>query len=57
MKIKQALNIIKEISELLEEQYNLIIEKLKEFYPKKGTKEYYEKLKIKRIELNKKIGR
>ena len=57
MKIKQALNIIKEISELLEEQYNMIIEKLKEFYPKKGTKEYYEKLKIKRIELNKKLGR
>lgn len=53
--IDEALNIIKEISVLLEEQSQLIIEKLQEFYPKKGTKEYSEKLKKKREELNEKL--
>lgn len=53
--IDEVLRIIKEISELLEEQSQLIIEKLQEFYPKKGTKEYFEKLKKKREELNEKL--
>lgn len=53
--IDETLNIIKEISVLLKEQSQLIIKKLQEFYPKKGTKEYFEKLKRKREELNEKL--
>ncbi len=55
MDIDETLSIIKEISSLLTEQSELIIEKLQEFYPKKGTKEYSEKLKKKREELNEKL--
>ena len=53
--IEEALKVIIEISILLEEQVKLITEKLQEFYPKKGTKEYSEKLKKKREELNEKL--
>lgn len=55
--VDEVLDIIKEISNLLEEQSQLIIEKLQEFYPPKGTKEYSEKLKKKREELNEKLGK